>query len=134
MMLCDSGQHCVQSDPAEYRCTCPLLQVPMLLHCYYLMSRIYISRMSTSLNLSEILLKQEAGRRTSKKPSFCLLLTSKAHTGNFDLTNGRLASSTFTNHSLWLANTRPSCISCIFLSRTPNQLFFQVVLDPFIGY
>lgn len=45
--------------------------------------------MSTSLYLSEILLKHEAGRRASKKPSFCLRITSKAHTGDADLTSGK---------------------------------------------
>lgn len=82
MILCDSGWHristflcqplhCVRSDPVGYCCTCPLLKVPMLLHYYYLMSRIYMSRMSTSPDLDKIFLKQEAGRRTSKKPSVC---------------------------------------------------------------
>lgn len=99
MMLCDSGWHrisillcqtlhCVLSHPVEYLRICPLFTVPMLLHYYYLMSKMYMSRMSTSLDLPEILLKQEAGRRTSKEPSFCLLLTSKAHTGDSDFTSG----------------------------------------------
>lgn len=107
---------CTVSYPFERHLTCPLFKVPASLNYYYLMSRIYMFRISTSLGLSEILFKHDAGRMTSKKSSFCFLPTSKLHTGDLDCTSGRLASFAFTHHSLCLATTRPSGFSCISLS------------------
>lgn len=107
---------CTVSYPVEHHLTCPLFKEPASLNYHYLMSRIYMSRISTSLGLSEILFKHDAGRMTSKKSSFCFLPTSKLHTGDFDCTSGRLALFTFIHHSLCLATTRPSGFSCISLS------------------
>lgn len=111
---------CTVSYPVGHHLTCPPFKVPAFLNYHYLMSRIYMSRISTSLGLSEILFKHDAGRMTSKKPSFCCLPTSELHTGDFDRTSGRLASFAFTHHSLCLATTRPSGFSCIFLSLDPE--------------
>lgn len=107
---------CTMLHPAEHHLICPLFKVPAFLHHHYLMSRIYMSRISTRLGLSEILFKQDAGRTSSKEPSSCRLPTSKLHTGDFDRTSGRLASFAFTHHSLCLATTGSSGFSCMFLS------------------